>query len=163
MPMQVLRSKKRDLGSFLVIKCNSGKLSCFPVMGGFRVGHVNAKATDGNVKTSDKPAETKQNTGGTLSNPRIKRTCYRCRKEGHNVADCPDAAAPATFIGRTRRGRKGAPLYAVYGKEPKIDFKAPAVPEESARKSIMREFDIKERVLGEDEAPTNLPMYLISS
>ena len=79
------------------------------------------------------------------------------------MADCPDAAAPATFIGGTSSGRKGAPLFAVHCTKPKIDFRALAVPEETASKSIMCEFDMKERVLGKDGVPTNLPMYLMSS
>ena len=79
------------------------------------------------------------------------------------MADCPDVAAPATFVGGTGRGRKGAPLYAVHRTGPKIDFRAPTVPEEPASKSIMREFDTKERVLGGDGVPTNLPLYLMSS
>ena len=79
------------------------------------------------------------------------------------MANCPDAAGPATFIGGTGSGRKGASLYAVHRTEPKIDFRAPAVPEETASKSIMREFDTKERILGEDGVPTDLPMYLMSS
>ena len=98
-----------------------------------------------------------------MSYTKIKRTCYRCGKEGRYVADCPDTAAPETFIGGTSRGRKGAPLYVVHRTEPIIDFRAPAVPGETASSSIMHEFDTKEKVLGEDGVPTNLPMYLMSS
>ena len=46
MPRLVLCSKKRDLWQLLVIKCISGKLSGFPVMGGYPVGYVTIQLGD---------------------------------------------------------------------------------------------------------------------